>query len=387
MIRRLALAIGLVAVALPAAAQFGPAGPPAVGVMTAARRPVTESTEFVGRIEAIERVDLRARVTGFLQERPFKEGSEVNRGDVLFRLERAPFEAEVARTEATVASAQAELTNARINLNRARELLRGPAGQQSRVDDATAAERSANATLLGAQAQLRTAQINLGYTEIVAPIGGKIGRTNFTVGNVLGPDVGALATIVSQDPMRVAFPVSSRQAMELRNRYESRGGVDAVRIRIRLGDGRTYGQSGKIEFIDNQLDRNTDTILVRALMPNPIRQVNGRPAPEGDRELIDGQFVNVLVEGVQPVQALTVPRAAVLQDQQGSYLFIVDGQKKAQRRNVTLGRSTAETAVIEKGLEDGDTVIVEGIQRVRPGQEVNAAPAGAPPPAAGQQRG
>lgn len=385
MIRRAAFAIGLIALTQPALAQFGPSGPPAVGVLTVAARPVTETADFVGRIEATDRVALLARVTGFLQERPFREGSEVQQGEVLFRLEKPPFEAELARARATVASAEAELTNARITLGRARELLRTPAGQQSRVDDATAAERSAVAQLMGAQAQLRTAEINLGYTEITAPITGKIGRSNFAVGSVVGPTSGALATIVSQDPMRVAFPVSARQAIELRNRYETRGGAEAVRIRVKLADGRIYPHAGRIEFIDNQIDRNTDSILIRALIPNPVREVNGKPAPEGDRELIDNQFVNVSVEGVQPVMALTLPRAAVLQDQQGSYVFVVDAEKKAVRRNIRLGRSTPETAIVEDGLREGESVVVEGIQRVRPGQPVNPAPAGAPPAAAGRQ--
>lgn len=385
MLRRATFAIGLIAVAQPAFAQFGPSGPPAVGVMTVAPRPVTETADFVGRVEATDRVELLARVTGFLQERLFKEGTEVKQGDVLFRLEKPPFEAELARARSTLASAEAEQANARINLGRARELLRTPAGQQSRVDDATASERTSAASVMGAQAQLRTAEINLGYTEITAPITGKIGRSNFAVGSVVGPSAGPLATIVSQDPMRVAFPVSARQALELRNRYESRGGADAVRIRIKLSDGRVYPHPGRIEFIDNQIDRNTDSILIRALIPNPVRQVNGRPAPDGDRELIDNLFVNVVVEGVQPVMALTVPRAAVLQDQQGSYVLVVDAEKKAQRRNIRLGRSTPETAVIEDGLKEGETVITEGIQRVRPGQEVNPAPAGAPPPNAGRQ--
>ncbi|MFT8245375.1 efflux RND transporter periplasmic adaptor subunit [Roseomonas sp. BN140053] len=373
MLQRLALApLGLMLLAVPALAQFGPQGPPAVGVIQAARRPVTESTEFVGRVEAPERVDLRARVTGFLQERLFREGQEVKRGDPLFRLERAPFEAELARTQATVASAEAELANARVSLSRAQELSRTGAGTRVTLDNAVAQERTASAQLLGAQAALRVSQINLGYTEIASPINGKIGRTNFTVGNVVGPDVGTLATIVSVDPVRISFPVSQRQVLELRDRYENRGGVNAVRVRVRLSNGQPFAQSGRVEFIDNQVDRNTDTLLIRALMPNPVR------AGQDDRELVDGQFVNVFVEGIEPVQAITLPRAAVLQDQQGSYVFIVDAEKKAQRRNIRLGRTIGDQSVVEQGIEPGYTVITEGIQRVRPGQEVNAAPAAAP---------
>lgn len=375
----LAALVLALAAAPPALAQFGPQGPPAVGVVTAERRPVTESTEFVGRIEAVNRVEIRARVTGFLQERAFTEGQEVKAGDTLFRIERPPFEAQLEQARANVASAQATLENARVALQRARELRATGAGTQVALDNAQAQERTASASVLGAQAQVRVADINLGYTEIAAPIDGKIGRASLTPGNVVSPTLTEpLATIVSQDPMRVAFTVSARAAIELRNRYEARGGPAAVVVRVRLPDGRIYGQQGRIDFIDPQIDRNTDTILVRALMPNPVRrdQVAGQPS---DRELIDGQFVSVFVEGAEPVQAIVVPRAAVLQDQGGTYVFLVGAENKAERRNVRLGRSTAETAVVEDGLQGGETVIAEGLQRVRPGQPVNPAPAGAPP--------
>jgi membrane fusion protein (multidrug efflux system) len=378
--RRLPLALLLLLLSLaPALAQFGPQGPPAVGTVTADRKPVTESTEFTGRIEAVNRVEIRARVTGFLQERLFQEGQEVKAGDVLFRLERPPFEAALEQARANVASAQATLENARVSLARARELQQTGAGTRVALDNAQAQERTANAQVLGAQAQVRTAEINLGYTDILAPIDGKIGRATYTPGNVVSPQLtDALATIVSQDPMRVVFTVSARAAIELRNRYEPRGGINAVVIRIRTTDGRVYPQKGRIEFVDTQIDRTTDSILVRALMPNPRRE--GVKGDIGDRELIDGQFVTVYVEGAEPVQAIVIPRAAVLQDQGGNYVMVVEGDKKAQRRPVTLGQTIRDQVVIENGLQGGETVIAEGLQRVRPGQEVNAAPVGAPPP-------
>jgi membrane fusion protein (multidrug efflux system) len=371
----------LIAASVPAAAQFGPQGPPAVGVLTAERRPVTESIEFVGRVEATDRVNIRARVTGFLQERLFREGGDVQRGEVLYRLERAPFEAQVEQAQANLAGANANLENTRVALARARELRQTGTGTQVALDNALAAERTAAANVLAAQAAVRVAQINLGYTEIEAPIDGQIGRSNLAVGNVVGPDAGNLATIVSQDPMRVAFAVSQRTALDLRNRFEGRGGSDATRVRIRTTDGRLYPEAGRIDFVDNQIDRNTDTILVRALIPNPIRRVDGRDSTVSPRELVDGQFVSVTVEGAEPVMAITLPRAAVLQDQQGSFVFVVVApDNKAERRNVTLGRSTPETAVIEGGLQGNETVVVEGLQRVRPGQPVNPAPVGPAPP-------
>jgi len=378
MFRALTAALpALILAVAPVSAQPGPPGPPPVGVITAERRPVTESTEFVGRVEAIDRVDLRARVTGFLDQRVFREGQEVAANAPLFRLERPPFEAQVAQAGAQVASAEAELANATIQLNRARELVRTQAGTQARVDDATAAQRAAQAGLLGAQAQLRVANINLGYTEIAAPFAGKIGRSNFSPGAVVGPDSGALATLVSQDPMRVAFPVSLRTGQELRDRFEGRGGVNAVRVRIRLVNGQMFDQVGRIEFVDTQVNRDTDTLLIRAVMPNPLRSTAGASG-EPERTLIDGMFVNVFVEGVEPVAQVVIPRAAVLQDQTGNFVFVVGQGNRAERRGVTLGRSIADQVVIERGLEGGETVVTEGVQRVRPNQPVQPNPAAGP---------
>lgn len=371
------IAVLLLLAAGPAAAQFGPQGPPAVGVASAARKPVTETTEFVGRIEAVNKVEVRARVTGFLAARMFTEGQEVKANDPLFQIEKPPFEAQLDLARANVASAQATLENARVALARARELQTTGAGTRASFDNAQAQERTAMASVLGAQSQVRVAEINLGYTDITSPIDGKIGRAVLTPGNVVSPTLTeSLATIVSQDPMRVAFTVSARAALELRTRYEPRGGIAAVVVRIRLVDGTVYPHKGRIEFVDMQIDRNTDSILLRALMPNP-RRSEVRAGTPGDRELIDGQFVTVFVEGVEPVQAIVIPRAAVLQDQGGNYVFVVGAENKAERKGVSLGRSNNPgEAVIERGLDGGETVIVEGVQRVRPGQPVNPAPAG-----------
>jgi membrane fusion protein (multidrug efflux system) len=380
----LLLAAGLAAG--PAAAQFGPTGPPAVGVVVAERRPVTERTEFVGRIEAIHRVDLRARITGFLEARLFEEGQEVRAGEPLFRIERAPYEAQLEQARANLASAQATLENARVALARARELRASGAGTQAQLDNAIAQERTADAAVLAARAAVRVAEISLGYTEIAAPIDGKIGRSTYSVGNVVGPQSEPLATIVSQDPMRVAFHVSQRQSLELRGRYDARGGLGATVVRVQRADGTLYPHAGRIDFVDTQLDRNTDTILVRAAIPNPPhRAPAGTARGAGARELIDGEFVTVFLEGAEPVQAVVIPRAAVLQDQGGSFVFVVGEGNRAERRNVRLGRGTAELAVVEEGLSGGEAVIAEGLQRVRPGQPVDPAPAApaGPPAAAG----
>jgi membrane fusion protein (multidrug efflux system) len=363
---RLAVAAGLLA-APPAFAQFGPPGPPAVGVMQAVKQGVTESTEFVGRVQATDRVDIVARVTAFIELRGFEEGSEVKQGDLLYRLERGPFEADVAAKQAAAAQTEALLKNAVITLRRAQSLIASPAGRVSDVDTAVSQKASYEAQLQANQAQLRASQINLDYTEIRAPIAGKIGRSALSVGNVVTPSSGALVSIVSQDPMYVTFPVAVRDVLALRTRYADKGGFAAVKVRLRLPDGRVYGQVGTLDYTDPSVAANTDTLTLRARIPNP-------QAATG-RELIDGEFVNVLVEGVTPVQALAIPRAAVLSDQQGSYVYVVDAAKKVAQRRVTLGQSTPALAIVASGLAEGETVVVDGLQRVRPGIEVNPAPA------------
>jgi membrane fusion protein (multidrug efflux system) len=355
-----------------------PSGPPSVGVVRAQQTAITETSEFVGRVQAIERVALTARVTAFIDQRLFQEGTEVNQGDLLYRLERAPFEAAVQQQEASVADTSARLANANIQLARAQSLMSGPAGQKSNVDDAVANQRSLAAQVLSAQAQLRVAQINLGYTEIHAPVAGKISRTSITVGNVVSPSTGPLASIVSQDPMYVLFPVASRSLTELQKRYADKGGTNAVVIKLRLPDGSMYGQEGKIDYVEPTVSATTDTVLLRARIANPAR----RPADGGqqvERPLIDGSFVNVLVEGIQPVMALGIPRKAVLSDQQGDYVYVVGAGNKVEQRRIQLGQSTPGTAVVAGGLKDGEMVVSDGIQRVRPGIEVNPGPASPPP--------
>lgn len=368
----LPLALALILAAGAAQAQM-PMGPPSVGVAKAQQMAITESSEFLGRVQAIDRVALTPRVTAFLDQMLFTEGAEVQKGELLYRLEQAPFLAAVQQQEAAVAEAAAKLENANIQLKRAQTLLNTPAGQRSNVDDALANQRSQAAQLQSAQALLRTAQINLGYTEIHAPVSGKITRTNITVGNVVSPSSGPLATIVSQDPMYVLFPVASRVLIELQRRYADKGGMNAVVVKLRLPDGSMYGQDGKIDYIEPSVSGTTDTIMLRARIPNPPL----RPAIQGqpvERALIDNAFVTVLVEGIKPVMALGIPRKAVLSDQQGDYVYVVGPDNKAEVRHIVLGQSTPLTAVVAHGLKEGESVIAEGIQRVRPGMVVAPGP-------------
>ena len=366
-----AIAIGATS---PAPAQLAASAPPAVGIVEAIKRPITETSEFLGRIEAINRVNVVARVTGFLDKRLFVEGAEIKKGDLLYRLERGPFEADLASKQGIVAQLQATLENAKLTTERARTLLGGPAGQQSTYDAAIANQRSLEAQVQSAQAEVQASRINLDYTEISSPIDGKIGRTAITEGNVVGPTSGVLTTIVSQNPMYVTFPVPLRQGLQLRERYAPQGGLEAVLIRLRLPDGRMYGQSGKLNFVDNTIAQNTDTIIVRGEIANPILHA---PSAAGVavHELTDGEFVTVLLEGVEPVEVVAIPRSAVLSDQQGNYVFTVGEDNKTEQRRIHLGQSTPTIAAVISGLAVGEKVIVEGLQRVRPGQIVSPGPA------------
>lgn len=357
-------------------AQAGPPGPPAVGVFEAVKRPITETNEFLGRIEAPNRVNVVARVTAFLEKRNFVEGSEVKAGDLLYQLERGPFEADLASKKAQVAQLQATLVNAKLTTDRAKSLLGGPAGQQSSVDAAVANQQSLEAQVQAAQAQVDLSQINLDYTEIHSPIDGRIGRTAVTEGNVVTPNSGTLTTIVSQDPMYVTFPVPVREALDLRDRYATRGGFKAVIIRVRLTNGRLYDQVGELNFVNNTIVQNTDTISLRGTIPN-LSTYTSVAAGGAVRELTDNEFVTVLLEGVQPVEVLAIPRSAVLSDQQGEYVYVVGADNKAEQKRIQLGQSTSTIAAVTSGIALGDKVIVEGLQKVRPGEVVAPGPASA----------
>jgi membrane fusion protein, multidrug efflux system len=369
-------AVGLAGIILTpsAMAESAPSvAPPAVGVIVVERRPMTDSYEFNGRIQAINSVNIVARVTAWLDKQLFVAGTDVKKGDLLYTLERPPFQAAVDRQKAAVAQAEAQLANANIELRRAQQLVEKSAGTQQRLDNSEASQRVAAAQLKAAQAQLQTAHIDLEYTDIHSPIDGRIGRTSVTIGNLVSSSAGTLTTVVSQDPMYVVFPIPTRRAIELREAYSRQGGFDAVKIRLRLPDGRLYGQTGKLDFVNNAVAQDTDTFLIRGVIPNPVLE----SATAGGvklRELVADEFVTVLLESVQPKPVIAVPRAAILADQQGDYVYVVDDQNIARQRRVRLGQLTPETAGIADGLKEGEQVIVEGVQRARPNVPVTPAP-------------
>ena len=342
---------------------------PPVGVVQVGQEPVTETISFVGRIEAIERVNLVARITGFLEDRTFREGQEVQKDDLLFVIERAPYLAAVEAAKASLASAEAAKTNADAQLARAEELLRTRDTSPAVRDQRKAEAEMAAAHVLEAQAALTRAEINLGYTLIRAPVAGRIGRAAVSPGNVVGPESGPLALLVGQDPMYVTFPVSQRVFLDL-DRETRRDAGQKLRVGLRFQDGSRYDQAGQIDFVDVTVAQGTDTVTVRARIDNP------------DRRLIDGQFVSVTIEGPEPEQRVVITQSAMMLDQQGAYVFIVEDGRAAIRR-LRLGQPLdGGRIVVEQGLAGGEMLIVDGLQRVRAGQPVRGVPA-APRPARG----
>ncbi|MCX8252817.1 Efflux transporter, RND family, MFP subunit [Beijerinckiaceae bacterium RH AL1] len=367
-------AAALVALAVaPAAAQGGPSGPPSVGVVKVDQIPITETNQFIGRVQAIQKVAIVARVTAYLEKVDFQDGAEVKKGDLLYELERPPFQADLDAKKAVADQFAAQLTNAKLSAERAESLLRTNAGAQATVDSTVAAQKALEAQLLGANASVATAQINLDYTRIAAPIDGKLGRTAITPGNVVSPSSGTLVTIVSQDPMYVSFPVAVRTLQELGKKYIPQGGSKAVELKIKLPDGTIYGQTGQLHFVDNTVNTGTDTVIVRGTIANPKLSMATKNSPI--RELYDNEFVTVYLEGVKPVTVLGIPRSAVLMDQQGDYVWVVGQDDKVERRTVTLGQSTPTVAAVTSGLKAGEIVVSEGVQKVRGGQTVSPSPA------------
>ena len=329
-----------------------PTAPPGVGVVTVESKGVTPYLSFIGRVKAIQTFQARARVEGFLQKIAFHDGQQVKTGDLLYQIEKTQYQAAVER-------------NAQFAFNRAAELVKSSAGTQATVDSTRATLDSAKASVLQNQAALTIANENLGYTDITTPIDGRIGFTAVTLGNLVNAATGVLATVVSDDPIYVEFPVAMRQIADLEAQYKgdiSNG--DGIKVLATLANGKPYDKVGDWKFVSNQVDQQTDTVSVRATFANP------------QRALVDGAFVTVKVESGQPQPRLVIPRAALQLDQIGVYVLIVDADKKAQVRRVTTGEAVNTQIVIASGLQTGDKVIVDGVQKVRPGQVVSSTDVG-----------
>lgn len=352
-------AILLCGLSLPAHAQQADTSAVPVGTVEARLAPVSQSRSFVGRVEAIGRVEIHARITGYLEEVLFEDGQFVKEGDLLYRIERGSFEASVQEAQGKLEQSRAALTLATRQRERASELSAKGFATDVSLDQAVALEQQAKGAIMINEAGLADARINLGYTEIFAPISGRIGRTGVTEGNVVGPNSGVLTVIVSEDPIYITFPVSQREFLKSQQ-TGSRPDYSSIKVQVRFADGTLYPEFGRIDFVAPAVDRATDTISVRAVMPN---------AQGG---LVDGQLVQVQVEVGQPEEKIVVPQAAILADQAGTYVFVAEAGKATVRRIKATGESGAN--VVVEGLTEGEQVIVEGLQSVRPGQAIEAAP-------------
>lgn len=335
-----------------------PPPPVPVTVIEVKERPTNPGLTFVGRVQAIDNVNLIARVDSFLNKRLFTEGQTVKAGDLLFVLEKDNFQAVVDSARANLEKAQVDADNLTIQAQRAEVLVKQRTISQATLDDRVAAQKQAEAVVLQAKATLEQAKINLGYTEIRAPFDGRIGTSNFSVGALVGPGTGPLATIVSQDPIYVTFPVSDRTILEVTSGDRASAVTGSIAVHLRLGNNLPYPEIGTIDFTGIKVDPATDTVMVRAKFPNP------------KNTLLDGQFVQIFAESKKPVEALLVPQKAVLTDQSGNYVLAVDADNKVVQQHITQGQTFGGDVVVQSGLKAGDMVVTEGLQRIRPGQVV-----------------
>lgn len=335
------------------------APPPAVTVIKAQIRDLRPSVSFSGRVSALAKVDLRARIEGFLDKQEFTEGASVKAGDLLYVIEKAPYQAALSAAEAAVATAQARYDRTEIELKRQATLVAKDAAAQTKLDDARAARDEAKGSLDKLSAEMEQARLQLGYTEIRAPIDGRIGKSIISAGSFVSPQSGTLATIVAQDPMGVTFPVSQRQILAVREQAKPGSTIRGQSVFLEFGKGKRYGETGTVDFVDVAVNTGTDTVDIRAAFPNP------------DGLLVDGQLVTVVVEASEARPSITVPVSAIQIDQSGSFVLIVNSSKKIEVRYVDILRQDGAEAAIAKGLGEGDLVVTEGIQKVRPGQVVD----------------
>ena len=351
----------------PAAA--APSAPPVTSAVVI-QRAVTETQEFSGRLEAIEVVAIRPRVSGYITAVNFKPGAEVKKGEVLFVIDPRPYQAEADRTKAVAAAAQARADLARLELQRAERLLADKAIAQREFDERSAGQKELDASVRAAQAEHETARLNLAYTRVTSPIDGRVSKAEITLGNLVDATA-VLTSVVSLERIYASFDGDESTYLRVSRRTNAGQPVD---VKVGLAGEEGFPHSGKLEFVDNQLDSRSGSVRMRATLANT------------DRALAPGLFARVQIAGGAPTPQILIVDRAINTDQDRKFVYVVDKDGKAEYRSVKLGPLDDGLRIVREGLKPGEKIVVNGLQRVRPGAPIaaqvvpmvaNAAPAAA----------
>ncbi|RBW52480.1 efflux RND transporter periplasmic adaptor subunit [Ruegeria sp. A3M17] len=351
--------LAVITLASAGVAQTETPAPPSVVVASAAMQELQKQDEFVGRVIADQSVDLQARVEGVLEEVNFTEGGRVKKGDTLFKIEQRKYAASVESAQASLKSAQAAAQSDKTELDRQQSLFDKGDIPQAILDTAKATYAEGQAAVDEATADLKIAQIDLDYTEIVSPLDGRIGLSAVDAGNIVDSDSGVLATVSSIDPILVSFFVSEPVLLRERRNGSITQNDIKLTTQITLADGGVFPSDGKVTYVGDSVSQDTDTVELRASFANP------------DGVLIPGQFVTVSLSGSEDPKVLTVPRNAVQFDKQGYFVFSVDDKSTVHRMNIKIGTQSATRTQVKSGLKEGDRVVVQGLQKIHDGLVVN----------------
>lgn len=349
----------------PPEAKGGPGGAPMAPPVTAAaalERSVSQWDEFAGRLEAVERVELRPRVSGYIEKIHYVQGAEVARGELLFEIDARPFEQELRRAEAQLAGAKTRFELAAGELARVEKLVESGAVSRQELDERASARRDAESAYKSAQASVETANLNLGYTKVRAPVAGRTGRAELTVGNYASAGQSLLTTLVSLDPIYVVFEADEQAYLKYADLSRRAAGARPAKNAVHMGlaNETGYPHKGVVEFVDNRVNPQTGTILARAVFENR------------ERRFTPGLFARVRLAGAGSAPAVLIDDRAVGTDQSKRFVLVVGADKTAQYREVTLGPLTEGLRVVRAGLKAGEVIVVNGLQRVRPGMPVQA---------------
>lgn len=347
-----------------------PKGPLAVTVALPVERVVSDYQEFTGRTDAVQYVEVRSRVAGYIVEIPFVSGADVKKGDLLFQIDPRPYQAQLDLADAQLDMGKATLQLKTVELARAQRIAQTPGAiSQQDIDKAVAEKAEAEAQVESAKANIETAKLNLEFAHITTPIDGMVSRNLLTIGNVVTPDNTLLTTVVSQDPIYGYFNVDERTMLTIRELVRSgklpNARIDAIPVDIGLATDKGFPHRGHIDFVNNQLDPSTGTITIRGVFPNPVA------GPHLPRLFSPGLFIRVRVPIGPPHPALLISERAIMSDQGSKYVFVVNEKKIVEYRAIKAGPQQGDLRTIVSGIKAGEHVMVEGMQRVRAGAEVN----------------